>query len=225
MFEMIGLLFGLSILCGIALAAGGAFAGIAWLLFWGRRRPKLLVLAAGLIPISALAYVIFCAICMEIFVPNQPDLFFGDFAEPVPNGYVLTGLGKMPEFSYFESTPPMNHQPPLLGGVRRLELDGEIVYGAYGHIETEPYDGENKDRGYFRFDTRSGQVKNFNTIEELNISAGRSVHLVESQLFRSPLPSRVILRRVENSIFVVPPLLVAFLYFCFLLRHRVQQQQ
>lgn len=221
MFEMIGLLVGLTILSGLAVVAGVIFAGLASLLFYGRRRPKLLILFAGLIPISSLVYVILSAVCMEIFVPNQPDLFFGDFAEPLPNGYILTGLGKMPEYSYFDSTPPGMYQPVLLGGVRRLELEDQIVYGAYGHLDNQPGDdNENKDRGYFIFDTRTGAVRNLKTIEELNSAAGHTVRLVESQMFRSQDSGRIRLRRVENVILFLPPGAITLCCFFLLLRHR-----
>jgi hypothetical protein len=169
--------------------------------------------------------LIVCAICFALFVPNQPDEFFGDFNEPIPHGYVLTGLGKMPEFAYFESTPPMMHQPPLRGGVRRLELDGEIVYGAYGHVEGDPDAFGDRDHGYFVFDTRSGEVKNFETIDQLNAAAGHTVHLVESQYFRSQNPYRIWLRRVENCIYFGPPIAV-FLYFVYrLIRFRIRGEE
>lgn len=216
MFEMIGVLIGLAILGILALLLGVILVAVAWLVFWGRPRPKLMIIFAGLLPISTLAYVISCAICMEIVVPNQPDFFFGDFSEPVPNGYILTGLGKMPEFSYFESTLPMMHQPPLLGGIRRLELNGQIIYGAYGHLNDEASFGDGKDHGYFLFDTRTRAVTNFNTIEELNSVAGHPVHLVESQYYRSQLPARILLRKIENGIFFTPPS-VAFLIYTFVL--------
>jgi hypothetical protein len=224
MFEMIGLLFGLTFLCVLAVLAGGVSAGLAYLLFWGAHRPKRLIIFAGLIPISALSYVVFCAICMEMFIPNQPDLFFGDFAEPLPNGYILTGLGKMPEYSYFESSPQGMHQPLLLGGVRRLEQDGQTVYGAYGHLDNQPYDGENKDRGYFIFDTRTGGVRNFTTIGELNAAAGHPVHLVESQYFQSQDPGRTVLRRVENVVFSFPPASCSLLCLFLLLRERQRRR-
>src|SRR5579863_7524092 len=99
MFEMIGLLIDLTVACAIAFLIGGIIAVLAWLLFWGRRRPKRLILFTSLVPIFTVAYLFVCAIGMELFVPNQPPLFFGDFSEPLPNGYVLTGLGKMPEYS------------------------------------------------------------------------------------------------------------------------------
>ena len=225
MFEMLGLLIGLAILCGLSALAGGVIAAFVWILFWGHKRPKFWVFCAGALPLASLAYLILCATCLEIFVPNQPDLFFGDFTEPLPNGYILTGLGKMPEYSYFESTPPMMHPPPLLGGVRRLEQDGQTIFGAYGHLDNQPYDGVNKDRSYFIFDTRTGTVTNLKSIEELNAAAGHSVHLVDSQLFRSQDPGRIRLRKIENAILFGPPVVVTLIFFFFVLRRRFQEKE
>jgi hypothetical protein len=222
MIESIGMFVGLIAICLFLALLGILIAGAAWLLFWGRPRPKVLIFRTALTPIASLGYLIFCAICFAILVPHQPDLFFGDFSEPLPNGYVLTGLAKMPEFAFFESTPPMAHQPPMRGGVRRLELDGQVVYGAYGHIDDESLSDPDHDHGYFVFDTRTGDVTNLNTVEQLNAAAGHPVHLVESQYFRSQEPGRILLRRIENYILFGPPIVV-FLYFLYrLIRFRIK---
>jgi hypothetical protein len=228
MFEFIGLLFDLFILGCLSVLLGGIFAGIAWLLFWGRRRPKRLILMAGLIPPISAGWLLFCAILFTLFVRNQPDEFFGDFSEPLPHGYVLTGLGKMPEFSYFESTPPMMNQPPLLGGVKSLEQDGEVVYGAYGHLnqETSPPESSGaENHGYFAFDTRNGQVRNFATFNELTAYAGHSLQLVESQFFRSQDPGRRLLRQIENLIYFGPPIAATLLCLFFLIRIRLKSER
>jgi hypothetical protein len=117
------------------------------------------------------------------------------------------------------------HQPPLLGGVRRLEQDGQTVFGAYGNLHDHPYDGESKDRGYFIFDTHTGTVTNFNSIEELNAAAGHSVNLVESQLFRSQDPGRIRLRKIENAILFGPPAIITLILFFFVLRLRFQKKE
>ena len=226
MFEMIGMLVGLVVLGGLSFLLGLLIAVAAWLLFWGRPRPKRLILTAACVPPISLGYVIACAIIFAIFVPNQPDQFFGDFSEPLPNGYVLTGLGKMPEYAYFDSESPGRNQPALLGRVKSLEQDGDIVYGAYSHPE---YGSSEffapKDINYFEFDTHSRQVRSFKTMEELNVAAGHPVHLVDSQFFRSQIPSRVYLRKVENAIYALPP--VAWLLLCLyrLVRFRIRGEE
>src|SRR5215469_3470443 len=116
MFEMIGMLVGLFVLSCLSLFLSLVIGGSAWLLFWGRRRPKRLILLAASTPALSLGYFILCAILFAIFVPNQPDLFFCDFSEPVPHGYVLTGLAKMPEFAYFDSEVSGKNQPRMFSG-------------------------------------------------------------------------------------------------------------
>lgn len=211
MFEMVGMLIALFVVGLFAFFLSLIVGGVAWLLFWRRRRPKRLIFIAASIPPLSLGYLIVCAILFTIFVPNQPDLFFGDFSEPLPHGYLLSGLGKMPEYANIE-TEPGEIRPELLGGIKSLEEDGEIIYGAYSHPDYAPSGFfAPTDIGYFELSTRSGQVRNFKTIQELNASAGHPVHQVESQFFRSQLSSRIWLRRVENGILYLPPLAV-FLY-------------
>jgi hypothetical protein len=220
MFEFIGLIIGLFVLGAASIIAGGVLAAIGWLLFWGQRRPKLLILLAGAIPPVSLAYILSCAILFSLFVPNQPDEFFGDFKEPLPNGYVLEGLGKMPEYSFFDSTIPGRPQPPLLGGVKRLELDGEVVYGVYGPLNGEST-VDSGDHGHFIFNTHDGSLRNMKTLQELNSAAGHAVRFVDSGNFRSREPSRVRLRWTETWIYATPPLVATLLCLILLVRERL----
>ncbi|MGA3373697.1 MAG: hypothetical protein ABSC48_18265 [Terracidiphilus sp.] len=170
MFEVIGLLFALTAL-GLASIVTGLFFGIvAWLVFWGRRRPRRLITVVALTPPASAAYLVVMAILLTLVVPNQPDEFFGDFNEPLPHGYTLTGLGKMPDFAYFDSKVAGRNQPQLLGGVRALDEDRDLIYGAYGHLDNQAYtaDEANIDHGYFVFDTSTGRVDNLKTSAELN---------------------------------------------------------
>ena len=223
MLEMIGALIGALVLGAFFVFLGLLIAVLAWHLFWGRRRPKRLILMAALVPPLSVGYVIACAVVFAIFVPNQPDEFFGDFSEPLPNGYVLTGLGKMPEFAYIDSKQPNKNQPQLLGGLKSIEVDGQIVYGAYSRPGNWPAESfAPVDTCCFIFDTINGQVRNLETMQELNAVAGHPVNLVESRLFRSKEPGRIILRRLENAIYFLPP--VAALLFCLyrLVRFRIR---
>lgn len=226
MFEMIGMLVGLVFLGGLAFLLGLLLGVAAWLLFWGRRRPKRLILMIASIPLLSAGYVIGCAIVFAVFVPNQPDEFFGDFSEPLPNGYVLTGLGKMPEFAFIDSKPSEKKQPRLLGGIKSIEVDGQTVYGAYSKPGSWPAESfAPVDTCCFVFDTQSGQVRNLKTMPELSAAAGHPVHLVDSQFFRSKEPGRIILRRVENTIYILPP--AAWLLFCLyrLMRYRIRGEE
>jgi hypothetical protein len=53
-------------------------------------------IAAFAIPILSAAYLWMCI----AMLPGKS--LFGDISQPLPNGYVLTGLGKMPDFSYVQ---------------------------------------------------------------------------------------------------------------------------
>jgi hypothetical protein len=225
MFEIIGLIIGTAVFFGLAIMLGLCFAFGAWLLFWGRHRPKLLVVLAAVVPTLSAAYILLCAIGLTIFVPNQPDLFFGDISEPLPNGYLLKGLGKMPEYSYIDVTSPKNQQPSMRGGIRRLELRGQVVYGAYGHLDNDQNPFTNQDNGYFIFDTRTGQVKNIDTLNQLTTEAGHPLQLVETQFFRSQDPGAILLRRVENAIFFGPPILAIIFVTLLLIRKRCKPQE
>jgi hypothetical protein len=220
--EILGLLFAFAFLNIFLLIAAAIIVVAARFFFPKENRPNCLIRRVAFVPFLSLYYIILCSICFTLFVSGQPGML-GDFNESIPHGYFLTGLNKMPEFAYFESTPPMMRQPPLLGGVRRLELDGEVVYGAYGHIDGDgSFDERDKDHGYFIFDTRTGAVKNVDTIEQLDAAAGHPVYLVESQFFRSQEPYQIWLRRIEHCIYFGPPILV-FLYCLYrLVRFRIR---
>lgn len=224
MFEMIGLLIGLAVLFTISLVLGLIYALVAWLIFWKRRKPIRFILFAASIPPLSVVYLLACAILFSIFIPNQPDEFFGDFSEPLPNGYVLKGLGKMPEFSRLDTSYSDRPYPQLRGGIKSLELDGEILYGAYGHIDDDPDPMTPGDRGYFVFNTKTGQVKDFATMEALNAAAGHKVQLIESQLFRSQEPSRKALRTTETVIYAFVPSVASILCFVLLIRARLRPE-
>jgi hypothetical protein len=53
MFEFIGLIIGVTLLCGTSVLAGGVLGLIAWLVFWGRRRPKLLIVMLAVTPLAS----------------------------------------------------------------------------------------------------------------------------------------------------------------------------
>jgi hypothetical protein len=222
MFEFIGFLFATAIFFGFAFLLGLGFGLGGWILFVGRRRPWRLIAIAALTPPVAAAYMFGCAIVFEIAVPNQPDVLFGDISEPLPNGYVLKGLGKMPEFAYFDGGPSSKFPAPILGGVRRLELDGQMVYGAYGHLNDDSAPFDQNDHGYFAFDTRSGQVQNFDSLAKLNASAGHPVHFVETQFFRSQEPGRKFLILIEDLISFGPPIVACLICLYLLIRRRVR---
>jgi hypothetical protein len=226
MFEMIGLLIATTVATVVSIVLGMVLGLVAWLLMWGRKRSWRLIVMMAAVPPFSLAYVIGMAILLTIFVPNQPDEFFGDFNEPLPHGYMLKGLGKMPDWAYFDTTGAGRQQPQMPGTVGRLEEDGEMVYGAYAHLHdaVESKDPQKGEPSYFAFDTRSGIVTNFQTLEQLNACAGHKVQLEQSQFFRSQLPGRRLLRRVENAIYLGPPIVATIVCFFLVLRLRFRRE-
>lgn len=215
-------MFDLAILCGLSIVLGCVFAASGWLLFWGRRKPKALIVMAALIPPLSAIYLVLTAIFLTIVVPNQSDEFFGDFSEPLPNGYILKGLGKMPDYAYFDTSNQGKRQPQTLGSVRSLEQNGQMIYGAYGHLNKDFGTLVTGDQGYFAFDTARGQIQNFDTRDKLDRYAGHSVHLVESQFFRSQDPGRKLLRKVESIVYAGPPAFATLFCLWLLVRFRVK---
>jgi hypothetical protein len=208
MFEIIGLLFATVAGTVLSIAFGVLLGLLAWLLMLGRKKRARLVLMTAALPPLSWAYVIAMAILFTIFVPHQPDEFFGDFDEPLPHGYSLKGLGKMPDYAYFDSEVKGKRQPEMRGEIGRIREEGDLVYGQYSHPFPGPLaENSQGNLGYFVFSTSSGTVQNFETRKQLEACAGHSLEMVEPQFFRSQLPGRIRLRRVETATYGVPPLL------------------
>ena len=94
MFELIGLLFATIFLFTIASILAAILAGITWLLVRNTSAPrKRLMFTAAMIPIASAAY-------LWLYMALLPgESLFGDISQPLPNGYVLEALGKMPDFA------------------------------------------------------------------------------------------------------------------------------
>lgn len=221
MFQAIGLIFGIMILAGLSCVAGAFFGLIGRVIFFRRPVPKRLIFAAMAVPPASLLYLAACAIVFSLFIPGELDEFFGDIYQPLPNGYVLKGLGKMPEYSTLDVSSSDRPDPQLPGGIRSLEQDGPILYGAYGPLNGETFPAASGEQhGYFVFDTRNGVVHNLKTVQELNAAAGHTVKLVPSEDFNSQLHSRVILRHVQAVTYAGPPAIAVLGCFFLLLRKR-----
>jgi hypothetical protein len=98
MFEMIGLLIATGFLFALAALASAILAGLTWLYVRKRRAPRIrLMLAAAVIPIVSAAYFWLCI----ALLPDES--LFGDIDQPLPNGYALKALGKMPDFASIDN--------------------------------------------------------------------------------------------------------------------------
>ena len=221
MFEITGLIFATGLLFFLSGSVGLVLGLVAWFILRGQSGlKKLWVLPAVLLPIACAGYMVFCAVIFTFFVPGAKDTLFGDFDEPLPNGYLLKGLAKMPDFAYIESIRASDPQPQLLGNVAALNVDGSIVFGRYSHefgsFDAPVAGGLN----YFTFDTRTREVGNFASQLQLDQMAGHPLTLIEPQLFHSHEPAIIRMHRLENFVYLFPPISIIVLYFAFLLHFR-----
>ncbi len=222
MFEMIGVLIVALVFFGASGILGGVYVLIAWLIIRPVHhvvRMRRLILAACIPPIFA-GYIAVCLIGFSIFVRGDAGMLFGDIYEPLPNHYVLTALGKMPDYGIIDRHACQSCQPRLIGYVGRIAVDGPLVFGAYSHMFSQPRQDEATMEGFFSFDTRNQSVHNFGTLPQLNAFAGHPIHLVDNQFFRSQEPSHRRIVVVERIVLFAPPGIGTLVFFFLLLRLR-----
>lgn len=213
MFELIGLAFDTLILFALAVLAGSVFAFMAWLIVRQRAcRRWGWVLGARSVPVAAAAYLWLCI----ALLPGES--LFGDFSEKLPNGYVLTGLVKMPDFSYLEKEGEPYWNQPTPSCIERLQVIGPIIVGQYGEQcrTTEP--NAQSEQKLFIFDTKSGSLRNFDNLPQAENVLGRPAHFVDSQSFKSSETSAVWQRRVNKVAMIAPPVLAVLTYFIWMFR-------
>ena len=211
MFELIGLAIATLFLFLISCIFGFLFGFTAWLLIRNRecrRRP--LILYAAAIPLIFAAYV---WLCMAI-LPGES--LFGDISQPLPNGYSLQALGKMPDFATINKGDSLSSGVVMLSEcIGSLEVSGPLIAGRYSH----PCDSFNSkpDEGYFIFNTQSGQFADFRTQTDLELRLGQPAHLVPTTSFRSIEPSYRHQQNINRAIMFIPPTLVIIGYVLWLL--------
>jgi hypothetical protein len=203
MFEMIGLAIATACLFAFALLCSAVLAALTWLSIRRQAQAprKRLALFALAIPIAAAAYFWLCTLVL----PGES--LFGDISEPLPNGWVIEALGKMPDFANIKDPKSLWRNPNITQCIGTVAVDGELVVGQYSHpcdtftpVPNEPY---------FVFDTKHGTTTEYPSRVELQNKLGHPVNLTEVQFFQSPLAAtrRKIVRIVEFT----PPI-VALLY-------------
>jgi hypothetical protein len=200
MFEIIGLFLGAAVFFGFSAVLGAIFGLAAWVLF--RRRSGLfrrVWLAASIPPLCA----VYMAFCLVVF-PGES--LFGDISEPLPNGYVLKALGKMPEDGEING-PSIRDQPQLAGYIGKVDLEGSTLFGMYSHLFTEQgFDPHPVLRPCcFAFDTRLAATQNFDSMSEMENSARKKLTLVEVQYFQSKELAHIRLVYLQRLIFSLPP--------------------
>jgi len=210
--EFIGLFVAGVLFFTLSGAISCVYGGVAWLILDSRKggHRKVLRIATCLPPVFAV-YMVVCAIVFAQFIPGEGNrIFFGDIYEPLPNGYTLTAMAKMPTYGTIHASSAMIG---TLGSVGRVAVDGPFVFGEH-----------NDKQGYFAFDTRNASTVNLDTITELDHYAGHPVQLTEIFSFRSSEGRRDRLTTIERRIWHGPPLICSFLYFAFLVKLRLRDE-
>ena len=214
MFEIIGLLFATALLFVVSSIIGAAYAAVAFLILWQRPKRRLRkVLVAATIPIISAAYLWLCT----ALLPGQT--LFGDISQPLPNGYSLQALGKMPDFAYIVRGSSFSGRGVNLTElVGSLAVQGPLVIGRYSHPAGEFYPHPNEN--YFVFDTTTETVQNYASLDSLTARLGQPVKLVSTERFNSQESSYLKQQRSEHRSMFLPPLIASVAYTLFLVHLR-----
>ena len=213
MFELIGLLFAIGMLFALAAVASIVLAALTWLSVRNRQTPrKRLILAAALIPLFSVAYLWLCI----ALLPGES--LFGDISQPLPNGYTLEALRKMPDFASVSNAKSPNSYNGLTECVGKLAVYGPFVAGQYSHplgtFDAKP------NEPFFIFDTRSGQHLDLPAIADLQNNLGHSVQLTEVQFFRSQEPTYRARQNVNKVVMFGPPITALVIFTAYVLWSR-----
>jgi hypothetical protein len=221
MFELIGLAFAVFMLFALAAVGAVLFAAVAWILLrrQGQSAPRLPILSAALLPILCTVYFILFHFGFCAFVASAHESVFGDISEPLPNGYTLTGLAKMSDYSNIEGPTGEDRQPDLPADVGKLEVQDQFVFASISRPFGEP-EQPHDERGFFVLDTMSGKVTRFDTLDQMQAFAGHPIHLMPSGSFGTQDHATLRIRRIRTVLLLGPPLFTLFLYAVYLIRLR-----
>jgi hypothetical protein len=198
-FEIIGLLLGFAVCMTLGLVVSGMLGAIAWLL--SRRLRIFLTAFAIALPPLCVVYLFVCG----ALLPHES--LFGDISQPLPNGYYIRALGKMPDFAGIGwSADISSNEISLTECIGSLAVYDSFVVGRYSHpyATFDPHPNE----AYFLFDTKTATHKDFPTLAALEASIGHPVSLVEVQYFRSQEPEYLHQKRL-NELICFGPMFIA----------------
>jgi hypothetical protein len=227
-FEIIGLLIDIAVFLTVGAILGAAFAFLAWLLLRKRTIFKIApILGAAAVPVLSAIWIIAGVLFFAVAFPGRSYTLFGDIVEPLPNGYYLMALGKMPDFAQINHGSDFSSGSiPLSKCVGGIALDGPLVVGAYSHPFGQ-FTAEGN-QGFFLFDTRSGAVHDYETLREIETSLGHPVAIVRVDEFHSQQPFYLRDLGWERFLLFAPPVAAILAYLAFLVwlrpRHRTQAE-
>jgi hypothetical protein len=178
--EVIGHFIGFLIFLILSAGAGLVVALLVGLIFWPRWR---LAIPLGIASILLGPLCVVWLYAMVIVLPHES--LFGDIDEPLPNGYHLRALGKMPDFATID--PNSKYGLGLPEAVGSLQVQGDLVVGQYSHpFDTfTPKPVEN----YFIFDTKTGLHRDLPSAAALQSQLHEPLGLVPTDQFQSPDPA------------------------------------
>jgi hypothetical protein len=212
--ELIGLVVGFVFISATAGFVGIVIGAFVWRLTkYHSRFRKHLVLTGATLPILCTTYLFFC----RALLPGESLL--GDISQPLPNGYSLQALGKMPDFAQINRGHSLSDPSVKLSEcIGSLAVSGPLVVGRYSHPfgSSDP----NPDEGYFSFDTSDATTHDYPTEAALEQTLGHPIHLVQTQFFQSDEPSYKRQQSINKLVFRTPPLLLIITYILCLLRFR-----
>jgi hypothetical protein len=219
MFEIIGLAVSTFALCIFSGIVSVVYTGLAAIILRNRpdgRSRRLLV--AAVLPVACAGYLIVTAVVITFLSDGKTDMLFGDIHEPLPNGYILTGLGKMHEYADIIRPFSSDSDAGTFGvhGIQGITADGPIVYGAFSH----EFDNPARNGEFFIFDTRTGVTTTLTTKRQLDDAAKHNVQLLDPQDFRSQDSRHRLLARTEHIVSYGPPLALLVLYLLYLVGAR-----
>ena len=209
--EIIGRLVMMFLLMGMATAVGVVCALVVYLLLRKANRTSARAcIVAGLFPPTVMGYLLGCLVLSSVLsgLLGTPNLVFGDINEPLPNGFTLQALDKMPEAGHIQKAGDSLLQVAWVGAV---QIDGPYVLGKYDYTYF-PKTEQDTGRDFFMFDTRTGEIRNFASQTGLADSAKTDIHLTPTPYYHAPHSSKQLISSVVFLfITVVPPLAVALL--------------
>jgi hypothetical protein len=173
-----------------------------------------------LFPPAVMAYLLCFVIACSILssVTGTPDLLFGDIDEPLPNGFKLEALSKMPEDGLIK-----REGDPLaqIGWVSALQTSGPFVLGKYDYTDF-PKTADQSSRNFFLLDTSTGRKQDFGTESDLSNALNGPIHLTPTEFFHAPKPPGRRLRDFSLFLIAFMPPTAAGLWLLWRLRNLIR---
>ncbi len=211
------MLFGAIVFVVLCIGLGGASAFFAWLMLRRRPRVRLMMTVAGVLPAVCGIYMV---VCLILFSGGN----WGDIDEPLPHGYTLTALGKMPDAAFIEaSSGDHAMKPEMQSRIGAVDLEGDMLFGQYNDGFGDEFNPATVKLKWccFAFNTATGEVKNFISPDEMNNFAGKTIATEEVQYFHSREPGTIRTRRLQKWILLTPPAVTVLLLLGLLLWWRM----